>query len=535
MNRRAIYYIILFCFLAFSLWLMFGTFSYDPAVPAMLISDKVWSDFGSHIPLIRSFSYGSNWPGLEKVIEHPLYPGEPIRYHPLFYILVGFLEKSGLRIDWSLNLLSSLGLFLVLYFIFRFGKIMYERVGVSLLAVIFFLFNGSFSFLNFFKNHPFSLNTLKDITVNTRFPVFGPWDGGPIVAFWNLNIYTNQRHLAFSFAIGLWLIYYLYRGSRRMAFFAGFVIGSFLLLNHAVFAVTLLFVAWFFITRPDLRVPLIFSGFGFLPWLALFRYTILVAPSLRYVPGFLTPAPLTAVSFIRFWFLNFGLHTILVPLGIILSPRPARIFVIPLLVLFIVPNLFQLSPDMINNHKFFNFFLIFGSLYSAYAVFSVFRVKYLGKVVAPLLIIFLTLGGIIDFFPVKNDDELVLNDVSASPVADYFFKHTPKDAVVLNSFWFYHPASLAGRYIYNGYSYFTWSYGYDQDTREKSAIRIYEAASKPEACYLMHEAGISYVELSRSPEGFLDPNFGLWDNDFTPAFTDPQTGGRVFSVGDNCV
>jgi len=107
--------------------------------------------------------------------------------------------------------------------------------------------------------------------------------------------------------------------------------------------------------------------------------------------------------------------------------------------------------------------------------------------------------------------------------------------VVLNSFWFYHPASLAGRYIYNGYSYFTWSYGYDQDTREKSAIRIYEAASKPEACYLMHEAGISYVELSRSPEGFLDPNFGLWDNDFTPAFTDPQTGGRVFSVGDNCV
>src|SRR5688572_8586263 len=80
--------------LLFSFFLMFHTFSYDTRTHTMSMASKVWSDFGAHIPLIRSFSYGANWDRLltGQPIESPLFPGEPIRYHFGFYALVGALE-----------------------------------------------------------------------------------------------------------------------------------------------------------------------------------------------------------------------------------------------------------------------------------------------------------------------------------------------------------------------------------------------------------------------------------------------------------
>ena len=83
---------------------MFSTFSYEKGV--MEISSKAWSDFANHIPLIRSFSLGNNFPP-----QYPLFAGPPIRYHFLFYAFAGFLEKTGIRIDYALNIPSILGFF----------------------------------------------------------------------------------------------------------------------------------------------------------------------------------------------------------------------------------------------------------------------------------------------------------------------------------------------------------------------------------------------------------------------------------------
>ena len=79
-------------------WTLFHTFSYDKKSDSMLIALKAWSDFGAHIPLIRSFSLGDNYP-----IESPIFPGEPIKYHFGFYYIVGLLEKFGTRIDFALT------------------------------------------------------------------------------------------------------------------------------------------------------------------------------------------------------------------------------------------------------------------------------------------------------------------------------------------------------------------------------------------------------------------------------------------------
>src|SRR3989344_8019775 len=112
MWRKRFDIILIFFFFLFSFWLMFHTFGYVAVTSQMRPATTTWSDFGSHLPLIRSFSIGANLPRLLRgeAPEYPLFPGAPIRYHFLFYAIVGLLERIGVRIDWALNVPSALGL-----------------------------------------------------------------------------------------------------------------------------------------------------------------------------------------------------------------------------------------------------------------------------------------------------------------------------------------------------------------------------------------------------------------------------------------
>lgn len=544
--------------LLFSFYLMFHTFSYDSQKQEMRIATKAWSDFGAYIPLIRSFSYGANLSRLlsGKPVESPLFPGEPIRYHFGFYALVGTLERLGIRIDWALNIPSALGFFLLLCGIYVFSYKLFTNHYLSFLSVIFFLFNGSLSFLQFFKTHSFT-----DIVTNSRFPSFGPWDGGPITAFWNLNIYTNQRHLAFSYTLALIVFLAVLRCShithQGKKFLAGVGVGLFILLlwwfNEAVAAGVLisgllLFQAsWrntfrLFWQRHDPQFPRIADwfagGVGLVLILAIPIFTLVIRQNaITEAPCYLAPQPFTWRSCIWFWFQNLGLHTILIPLGLILAPRTARnILLPPLLGLFIIPNLFRLSPDMINNHKFFNFFLIVGNIFSAYAlVFLTKRLRSFIGVLAylfiGLLVVLSTLSGVIDFFPILNDYKGSIPDRSAD--VRFFATQTKPGDVVANSTWFYHPASIAGRTIYSGYTYFTWSYGYDQGGRERSLESIYRASDQLELCQRLRGSRIAYVELNPNPESYLQPNWNLW-NSLPPAYESPETELRVYKTLTIC-
>lgn len=186
-----VFFLILFIF---SFWLMNKSFSYDPQKQQILVGSKIWSDYAAHLPLIRSFSYGNNFPP-----EFPLFPGLPIKYHFLFYLLVGLLERVGLRIDLALNLLSGLSFFLLLVIIYLLAKFLFNSRKVGLLSIIFFLFNGTLSFLEFIKAHPLSTKTLTEIWTLSNYPSFMPYGQGEVAAFWSLNTFVNQRHLALTF------------------------------------------------------------------------------------------------------------------------------------------------------------------------------------------------------------------------------------------------------------------------------------------------------------------------------------------------
>jgi hypothetical protein len=276
-----------------------------------------------------------------------------------------------------------------------------------------------------------------------------------------------------------------------------------------------------------------------LPFLYL-RSLVNMTPSIAFYPGYLVEYPLSAVRILRFWIDNLGFYTVLIPFGFLFAPREAKkLLAVPLFILFMVPNIWRFSPDMINNHKFFNFALIVDAMFAAYAI------KWLWskgsglprealKGCAVLLFFSLVLSGVIDLFPVLNDTKGILVDAPANTAATYFAQKTPSDAVVLNSTWFYHPASLAGRPIFSGYSYFTWSYGYDQVAREKDQLAIFRAPSRADACRLLRIHNIRYVELSEHPEDYVQPNWDLWNEEFTPVFNDTNTHIRIYDIAAMC-
>jgi len=185
---------------------MWHTCSYDNTRHTIEIASKAWSDFGAHIPLIRYFSKG---PLLK--LESPLFPGEKIKYHYGFYLLVGLLERAGLRIDVALNLPSSIGFAGYIIMATLLAKLLFDDKRIMTLTPIFLLFNGTLSFLKLFNMNNYQSVSLSSIIHADRFLSFGPWSGDIVTAFWNWNIFTNQRHLAASYALALILIYLVFQ------------------------------------------------------------------------------------------------------------------------------------------------------------------------------------------------------------------------------------------------------------------------------------------------------------------------------------
>jgi len=188
-------------------------------------------------------------------------------------MIVGFLERLGIRLDWALNSLSTISFFLLCFTIYLLGRVVFESKGVGVISVLLFLFNGSLGFLEFFKKNPLSPNTFLDIISNKEFSSFGPYDGKIVSAFWSLNtfwslnIYTNQRHLAFAYAsfLSLLLIFFLFsKNTKKLSWtkslLIGIFIGFFPFIHLAVFLTMGTALITFFLIYPKLRPKILVIG-----------------------------------------------------------------------------------------------------------------------------------------------------------------------------------------------------------------------------------------------------------------------------------
>ncbi len=530
--------IILFIFFAiFSSLLMFKTFNLSPE-GNLKIATKAWSDFAATIPLIRSFSLGSNFPP-----QYPIFAGPAIRYHFGFYLLVGILEKLGLPIKYALNIPSIFGFTFLLIIIYYFSKKVFASKSVGVISVILFLFNGSFSFLEFFKKYPFSNLTFSQVVKNTSFPSFGPYDGKTVSAFWNLNIYTNQRHLAIAYSVFLLIFYLINRYSEKpdgfsykKAFILGLSIGLFPFIHYAVFGMLGILLLISFLLYPKIRLKIVFAGLTSL-YIAIPQVLYMGSSNLHinlFRSGYLIN-DLNIMNFLNYWFLNVGLGSVLCILGFIFASNKQRKIFLPFLALFIIGNLIQVSPEIAANHKFFNLFIIGANMFTAYFLVKIWQSNILAKFLVLVVFPIIILSGVIDLFPIFNDGYITLEDIPNNKAALFIKENTPKNSVVLNGSFLYDPASLAGRKIYLGWPYFSWSAGYDTDNRFKTMKSILEETNKASACRKLSEEHINFLELQKpSPLEGMTINYQLFEDNFKQEFHEDGSGISIYDVNKTC-
>lgn len=536
---------------------MFLTFSYDTENNYIHTTAKVWADFSCHIPLIRSFSVGGNFDRFlhGKAPEHPLYSGETIKYHFLFFMFVGLLERLGLRIDWALNIPSIFGFFLLSSMVFIMPTRIFKSIWVGVLSLTFFLLNGSFAFIDFFFKNPISGNTLSTVIHNNNFWGLAPWGPGDISSvLWSLNIFTNQRHLAG--ALGLILLFIFssfclekasWKKQRIYGVLWGLALGIFPFLHQPGFLMFGIVIVWYWLTIPSLRKSLtitgIVGGVIVLPQVLGINHG---STLINWHPGYIIRPPLTFQNIVFFWWQNLGLHSALIPFGFLIVPARIKKYFFPLFIVFVTASLVTFSPDPATNHKFFNFSLILGNMLSAYvlalfirAVFQSNKVfiRIFGVLFFGATMFLLTFSGVIDLFAVLNDDISYFPDIKAHPVTSWVVKNTKTNDYILNSSYFT-PVTYAGRSIFIGYLYATWSAGYDNATRERDQKIMLESVSVNEQCELLNKYNLDYVILEYPPQERSEfiPNYAYFASHDNAVFTSSfnRIDYTVYSVKSYC-
>ena len=528
-NKYRLHLVVLIACSFFSLWLMSSTFGYQDG--SIVMDSKLYSDFGAHLPLIRSFSLGWNFPP-----QYPFFVGEPIRYHYLFYLFIGVLERVGLRIDLAVNILSAGGFSLLLFMIYQYANTLFRSKLAGILALILFLFNGSLAWVEFFNQQGWTWNVFLSIPQQSQFASFGPWSGRLVSAFWNWNIFTNQRHLGLSYGLFLLLLYPLIRLSvvpkesiqdrwrRVMAGLFGGVLSAmekvsnkkknmqifrwrwwhpllvlglaiFPLLHQAAYIILVpLTLIWILLTWPKSKPDLLVYFVSILLSTVVFK---LFTPQSGTLPlwqvGYLSPEK-TLMAINWYWFNNFGLYWLLLPALLIWSVLKKQWWLWTALPFFVMANLFRFSADMINNHKLVTFFLIAMQITTAGFLVNLVRKHKTFIPLVLILVIGLTFSGFMDMFPIINDYDGEITDWKKSPMQQWIKTNTQPKAQFLTASYMYSPASLVGRFLYLDYGYHAWSMGYNDSQKRQNLVVFWsQHPDHAEWCTLLQKEKIDAI------------------------------------------
>lgn len=501
--RRKFDLFLLALFFVFSVWLFNKSFGYNSEDHVFRIARHQIGDFGLHLSLIRSFSWGNNFPP-----ESPFFPGIPLPYHYYYDLIVGLLERVGVRIDYAFNGLSVFAFTAVLFLLYRLPQVIFIKSKLlGLLSVSLFLLHPSFTFVDFLKNESISLGLLKDLWYLPDYIHKGPFDGSLTTIFFTLNVYLNQRHLVLALAVSLGIFYLLIGKvlkrkslSTQLLVFLGIVLGFMSRIHTLIFLSTLISLTFIFLFFKQKRalIPLLIPAsiiFGF-------HLKDIMNQEINHSflnPGFLAEKPLTAFSFLQFWILNTGASVITIPLGYIISNIKQKKLFLTFLPLFITGNLFQLGFRIDHNHSLFNLFFLFANFYTAYFLLKLWRRKIAYKLVSFLLVFLLLFSGVINLMAVKNDFQYRLGDVPTNFFMNWIRNNTKKDAIFLSRQEIFDPVTLSGRRNYLGHSYYLSVMGYNFLEREKQVKAFFEVNTN-QRFNTMRKEGIDYLVIPNAPD-----------------------------------
>jgi len=530
---------------------------------------SVVSDFSVHTALIRSFSYGKNFP-----TQFPHFPDGTIRYHFMFQFFTGVLEYLGLRIDLAFNLLSILALFDVTLLLYVLAVLITNKRAVGILTIVFFLFRSSFSGPRYLlENRPYQSfgQFIRLITGTQAF--IGYSSDQEKWGLWNLNVYANQRHFALGISLVLFGIiamlplmkkmYYVYiyrpvsvrERIRQFLFTAdawlpenliraislGFLFGAAAFFHgSAVIALLGMLAVMGLFSKHRLEFLII----------ALITYAMSSFQASFFAPGVELAKPQIVFGFIApdhspkgialYIVILTGIVLAVALIGMLMRFKRFIVFFLIFLIPFVLTFTLSLTPDVTVNHKFLMISVMLLNIFAAYAI-CVIMGSIPGKVIGVVLIAIMVSTGVIDAFTIQNlngrdaqGNQLSVPIPEKSAFQDWILQNTQPDDVFLTTRDSVSEVFFAGRCEFYGWPYYAWSAGYDTNDRGV----IFQEITRPtdaETCKrLVMENKISYIVITpglydEMDNFYADPD--MLKTIFPTVYSDPVNQIYVLKTG----
>jgi hypothetical protein len=470
--------IVAFVFsLLISTWIMTKTFHGDPSGRLFVGSNNVF-DFGFAVGLMRSISWGANIPFMS-----PFFAGLPLVYHFMFIFWSALLEYFGVSATWAINIPSIYAfaiLLLLSYYVPQ--RVLKQKPVVGLVTMCLVLSNSSLTFWHLLTRSGFSLSALRDLWNMQTYPFAGPFDGSVISIFMTLNSFVNQRHLAFSVAMGLaiFLIANECCVSKKVhdakLVLLGILMGSMFLWNMAVFIIVFPLVTVLIAVHKQWRAVILFGIvtvltvlFSVLPmWTHIYK-AILFLRFMYESGASATQVPGASWNIWLYLWENLSVLPLLALYGYIQLKKEARLSTIPFVFFFILLCVYASISKSGFNQKFLNVLIIGINMLAAVGVWHLWQKKiWFTKILGIVLFAWMTLSGVIDVIPIKNEFAYPLISEASLPLIRWIKQNTPKDAVFVSYSDIVDPVVLAGRKNYFGFFGNIGQYEHDYATDVRS-------------------------------------------------------------------
>lgn len=532
--------------LLFGWWLMLATLNYQDG--SFQFAIKSWSDFGANLSLAQSFALGDNFPS-----EHPFFPGEPLRYHFLFWFQSANLSFLGLNLVWAINLLSLFSLLALLILIMTFTEMLFgSRVAGRLAVILFFFPATSLAYLLFFQNQESFGDAINTLFRSTRFLATGyPFRGDDWGAL-TVAVFVNQRQLisgtGILFIVLIFLVDFYRRQpsaetveplskdgvknsltessqnrreiveetappqrikmihtARRENFseeiqswlFSGLLIGVLPYWNSAVFVAAVVLFGSILFFLPFRRYLIFLIGMIVavgLPQILLLRSGNLAPTTYSLFHwGFTIPEP-TVPLVAEYLAWTFGFKWILLLIAVWFSSGLQRRLLLAFSSLLAVVFLFQLSTDAFNNHKLLNIWNVFAAVYAAYALWRIGKNSIAGMLLAVFLALAMVFTSVADFFPIYNDADIVVK-YENDRLTTWILENTQPDDIFLTQTLLSHPILFTGRRVFLANTLYAWTAGYNVGARETIYKRLFQETDANVLMRLLHENKIAYVAI----------------------------------------
>ncbi len=560
-------WIIIGLFLLFAGWQMFSTFNMSDG--KVQIANHQWSDFGSNVPLMQSFALGHNFP-----TEYPHFSGERIRYHFLFYFQAGNLEYLGLNPALSNNILSILSLVSMLILVMTLGVVLFRSRAVGRIGAGLFFFHGSLAFIPFILSKG-SIGAAFNAALTARdFLPSGFNYRGELWGVWSQVVFLNQRHFATSIGLLLLILVFLITRFRAALsldeasdapennqvldesetgdaekiensdggwlndtlkpvapfIFSGVILGLLPMFNSAVFLAAFAVLGVLFFLFPLKKQMLWMAATTAL--VALPQVIFLKTGNIREAGyslfhwGYTIENP-TILNVVKYLGFTFGFKWLLIALALFLATQFQRRVMIAVSSLIALTFFFQFSDEVLANHKFLNVWLIIANLFVAYGLWRLWNMILLksrlpGKIVALVLLALILIGGIIDFFPIRNGYWMEM-PFENDRLVRWVRGETDPKAVFLTNRFVNHRIMLAGRSVFYGHPYYAWSAGYATAERDVVYKKLFESQNPQELFNLLKTNNISYVAIDdgiRNGDFIKNLNEAVYKSSFEKVFED---------------